>query len=337
MIPANQGWGMLLTREWVCVDVCEVNAFLTFQHFPKRHSIPTTAQSSPLLGSSWTSDCALQLSTALFILFFFFNSTHTMTKQWLLSESNRQHKDSTFMSGLNWSFQTGITNTSDLALQIGQAFILILVEELIWLKCNLHVFLKIAFCFGYFLPLSGKLNPERKCCVIASNLLSCRALSVLIILHSLMWKHSLNWLNAWHICLKNNNLFSSKWLTTDQLIESSDRKSLWTQMNEIKLQQEIKNAHTINTLGSDTDIMLLCITWQPGQLDQHGMTSDPPRPRAPGLEARERRFTERQRCHRNSVCISQWAIPGALEFRHSIQCTVLSRKAIVWGNSLKAV
>lgn len=87
----------------VCADVCEVNAFLTFQRFPKRHNIgttPRTTQSSQmfsLLGSSRTSDCALQFSTALFILFpFFFFLFHphddqAVTSVWIKVAAQRIH------------------------------------------------------------------------------------------------------------------------------------------------------------------------------------------------------------------------------------------------------
>lgn len=89
--------------------------------------------------------------------------------------------------------------------------------------------------------------------------------------------------------------------------------------------------------------------WQPGQLDQP-KTKQPSNAQWPSfsssssssLKARARRFTVRHHYHRNSVCLSQWAILGPLAFswNSDIQFNAqrrLEKQLSLWGNLLKDI
>lgn len=101
-----QHWGMLLPL-LTCECVCEVNTFLTFQHFPKRHKILATPRSLQTHSPCWSllssSDCALKFSTPLCFLI--------PPTRWLCSDfclNPKEQRLDIFMSGLNWPI-TGVT------------------------------------------------------------------------------------------------------------------------------------------------------------------------------------------------------------------------------------
>ncbi len=86
-------------------------------------------------------------------------------------------------------------------------------------------------------------------------------------------------------------------------------------------------------------------SWTSKEPNSQVMPADPPpssSSKAPGLKARARRFTVRHRYHRNSVCISQWAIPGPLAFSWNSDIQFNAKRCLekwwsMWGNSLKGI